>query len=177
MTIRRKRIMQMVEDLLKESGITEPPIQIEQIAKKRGLAVRKEKIPDSDISGFLFRRGRDVFIGVNASHSPARQRFTIAHELGHTLLHGGPREELHVDRGFEVKFRDRRSSEGTDLEEREANLFAAEILMPRSFIAKDMLNADVDLVDDDFVDKLSSHYGVSNQALVFRLANLGYVKL
>ncbi len=163
--------------MLKESGITRPPVPINRIAKLRGLDIRKDKIPDSDISGFLFRRGVETIIGVNTSHPSTRQRFTIAHELGHVLLHESRPDELHVDRRFEVKFRDSRSSLGTDIEEREANLFAAELLMPQRFIERDLRNASaVDLEDGAFVDKLAAQYGVSSQALIFRLSYLGFVR-
>jgi Zn-dependent peptidase ImmA (M78 family) len=178
MIIRRKRIQQLVAGLLREAGVDQPPVPIERIVKLQDLEVRKQEIPASDISGFLFRQGREAIIGVNAHHSSSRQRFTIAHELGHILLHAPGPNEFHVDRGFEVKFRNYRSSKGTDLEEREANLFAAELLMPQSFLAKDIATAGgVDLVDDRFIKKLAGRYRVSTQALLFRLANLGYVRL
>ncbi len=178
MTIRRKQIQQIVAELLKEARIDQPPVPVERIVRLRGLRVQTQKIPASDISGFLFRRGSEAVIGVNSFHSSARQRFTIAHELGHILLHAPGPGEFHVDRGFDVKFRDQRSSKGTDAEEREANLFAAELLMPREFIAKDIEAAcQVDLVDDKFVKGLARRYRVSSQALLFRLANLGYVRL
>ncbi|USK87293.1 ImmA/IrrE family metallo-endopeptidase [Peribacillus asahii] len=53
-------------------------------------------------------------ISVNKNHSRQRQRFTIAHELGHFLLHKGT--AIHVDRNFRVNFRNGASSQATDLE-------------------------------------------------------------
>lgn len=178
MIVRRKRIQLLAEELLRDAGAKEPPVPLEHITKQRRIPVYRQTIPDSDISGFLIRRGTDILIGVNDTHSMQRQRFTLAHEIGHILLHKPNVESVHVDRGFEVRFRDERSSLGVDVEEREANLFAAELLMPRHFIAKDIANiSQVDLVDDKFISRLARRYRVSNQALLFRLANLGYVKL
>ncbi len=69
------------------------------------------------------------------------------------------------------------SSQGTDVAEREANFFAASLLMPREFLAADLAGEDyVDLLDDSFLHELSRKYGVSAQALVNRLKNLGYIQ-
>jgi Zn-dependent peptidase ImmA (M78 family) len=60
--------------------------------------------------------------------------------------------------------------------EREANFFAASLLMPRQFLKQDLEGEDyVNLLDDDFLTDLSRKYGVSTQALVNRLKNLGYI--
>jgi Zn-dependent peptidase ImmA (M78 family) len=178
MAIRRKRIRQLVEELLDENGIERPPIPVEHIVRSRGLSVRKQGNTSSDISGFLFRQEDDVVIGVNASHPRVRQRFTIAHELGHFLLHAPRSDKIHIDRTFEVKFRDDLSGRGIDTDEREANLFAAELLMPQRLIRRDLANVgEMDLVNDDFLNDLARRYGVSTQAMLFRLANLGYVSL
>jgi Zn-dependent peptidase ImmA (M78 family) len=74
--------------------------------------------------------------------------------------------------------RNKASSAGTDLEELEANLFAAELLMPISLLEKDLEKIDVvDLEDEAIVAKLAARYKVSTQAMTFRLANLGYLEL
>ena len=74
-------------------------------------------------------------IGVNSLHHPNRQRYTIAHELGHLELHRQLiTSEVHVDKGFPVLMRDPKSATGTELHEIEANQFAAELLMPRTLI-------------------------------------------
>jgi hypothetical protein len=85
------------------------------MAQARGLLVSYKTL-DDDLSGFLLRGGDRTIIGVNVAHPIERQRFTIAHELGHALLHEG--DELHVDHGFSVNFRSPRSLEGTRVEEK-----------------------------------------------------------
>ncbi|HEY4248477.1 MAG TPA: ImmA/IrrE family metallo-endopeptidase [Lacunisphaera sp.] len=108
---------------------------------------------------------------MNANHSEARQRFTIAHELGHFFLHAG--DPVFVDQSF-VMMRDTASSEGEKVEEREANLFAAELLMPAKLIVKEVEDMDdIDIVDDGKIGRLADKFGVSVQAMSFRLANLG----
>lgn len=179
MAIRRKMIRRLVEELLERKGISEPPVRVDEIAQHCGLKVRAQAVQNSDISGFILRTGKDAIIGVNSQHAAVRQRFTIAHELGHYLIHAQGVNEVHVDRKFGVQFRDSLSSEGIDRDEREANLFAAELLMPKHFIEADLASVDkMDLVGDDvFIEKLARRYGVSSQAMVFRLANLGFIRL
>jgi Zn-dependent peptidase ImmA (M78 family) len=133
-------------------------------------------------SGFIVRDEenlRKIVIGANKSHHPHRQRFTIAHELGHFLLHKG--ETVHVDEGrgaLATNLRDSESSKGEDNEEKEANLFAAELLMPAKFLKKDLEGKSFDLLaDTTLLDGLAKKYQVSTQALTFRLANLGYIRL
>jgi len=130
---------------------------------------------EGDLSGFLYLDSDQAVIGVNTRHHPVRQNFTIAHELGHYLLHD--QEQLHVDHEFRFRLRCEVSSQGTDIAEREANLFAATLLMPREFLEADLAKEDfVDLLDDEFLHGLSRKYGVSTQALVNRLKNLGYIQ-
>lgn len=178
MAIRRKKIRQIAEDLLLEYNIINAPVPVEDIVRDLGIAIRKQDNGNVQISGFLLRRGKHVVIGVNSSQHPVRQRFTIGHELGHYLLHAHGTDEIHIDRSFEIRFRDNLSSEGSDNDEREANLFAAELLMPHHFLEKDLASvSEIDIENDDLMKNLASKYGVSTQALIFRLANLGYVTL
>jgi len=149
-------------------------VPVEKIAKAQGARIFYQSL-DNDMSGFLYRDKAQAVIGVNTHHAPVRQNFTTAHELGHLLLHD--QEQLHVDHGFRVRLRDDMSSQGTDEAEREANLFAASLLMPKEFIEADLASEDYfDLLDDGFLQNLARKYGVSAQALVNRLKNLGYIQ-
>jgi Zn-dependent peptidase ImmA (M78 family) len=57
------------------------------------------------------------------------------------------------------------------------HFFAASLLMPREFLEADLEKEDyVDLLDGEFLRGLSRKYGVSTQALVNRLKNLGYIQ-
>lgn len=173
MALRKKFIRSTVEDLLSKVTRSEPRVDLTAIAKVLGLEIRDQSLND-DISGCLIRiDGRNI-IGVNADHHDNRKRFTIAHEIGHFLLHKG--EEYHLDRApsFKINFRDAVSSAAIDASEMEANLFAAELLMPADSLARD-LEGGVDLADDDDgqLQALAERYGVSAQALTYRLMNLG----
>ncbi len=175
MTIRRRKIQGLVRKLLAENGIETAPVAVMQIAKACGARVTYDSL-DSDLSGFLYRRNNQAVIGVNTHHAPVRQNFTIAHELGHFLLHD-QEEQIHVDHEFKVRIRrrDNLSSQGVDEAEREANYFAASLLMPEEFLEND-IEDEIDLFDDDFLYDLARKYGVSTQALMNRLKHLGYIE-
>jgi Zn-dependent peptidase ImmA (M78 family) len=173
MAIRRRKIESLVEELLATYEITETPVPVERIAKAKGARVFHQSLED-DVSGFLYQDSEQIVIGVNTHHAPVRQNFTTAHELAHLLLHD--QEQLHVDHDFRVRLRDGVSSQGTDEAEREANLFAASLLMPRTFLEEDLASVEyVSCLDDDFLYDLARKCGVSVQALVNRLKNLNYI--
>lgn len=174
MTVRRKHIGRLTQNILLENKIEAAPVDVFAIAEKLSLKVQEQKAND-DLSGFLYRNPKEntALIGVNRSHSSERQRFTVAHEVGHFLLHSD--ERVHVDRGFEIKRRDNKSKEGTDTEEVEANLFAAELLMPADFLIRDLSKMEsIDLSNESALKGLAKKYQVSSQALAFRLAYLGF---
>ena len=177
MSIRRKQIRETVERLLDEHGVKQGAVPVEKIVRSMGIEVKLDNV-DDDLSGFLFREDGRAVIGANKSHHPNRRRFTIAHELGHFLLHEG--EVVHLDEvpaSFTVDFRDNLSSRGEDDNEKEANLFAAELLMPEKFLRQELQGKRVDLFGDgDLLEKLAEKYKVSVQALTFRLSYLNYAK-
>lgn len=180
MAMRRKHVRAVAEALLEKQGIEDAPVPVADMAGSLGIEVRMEKV-DDDLSGFLFRDmdARTAIIGVNSAHSENRVRFTIAHELGHFLLHEG--ETVHFDGkrpGLTLNLRGVEASMGTDDNEREANLFAAELLMPVKFLERDLRDDISDLMmDEDTLSNLAKKYQVSVQALTFRLANLRYIEL
>jgi Zn-dependent peptidase ImmA (M78 family) len=132
MAVRRRRIKALVDALLNENTIREAPVSVAEIARAQGARIVFDKL-EGDMSGFLYRDASQTVIGVNTIHAKTRQNFTIAHEIGHLMLH--EQEQMHVDHEFQVRLRDNVSSKGTEDAEREANLFAASLLMPKEFLA------------------------------------------
>ncbi len=175
MAIQRKRIRALVHDLLASSAVTRAPVPVRKIARSQGARIVLKSL-EGDLSGFLYRDENQATIGVNTHHAPVRQDFTIAHELGHLLLHD-QQDPLHVDHKFSARLRSDVSSQGTDEGEMEANHFAAELLMPHEFIAADLAQVHaVDLCDEELLPALARKYCVSVQALQYRLMNLGFIK-
>lgn len=176
MAIRRKKIRARVNELLEHHRVTDAPVPVMKIVKASGARIALESL-DGDLCGFLYRDKVQAVIGVNTRHPEARQAFTLCHELGHLLLHDQD-EALHYDRGFKVRLRSDKSSEGSDEAEIEANLFAAELLMPAQFVERDLANIDgIDLQDDGTIEELADKYRVSKQAMLYRLNYLGYIDL
>ena len=168
-----RRAEHAAERLLAEYGITSPPVDPETLAKAEGIVVVSRRFEDADVSGILFRDGDHHVIGVNSAHPPARRRFTIAHELGHRALHPG--RELILDVPVRVNLRDKTSSMASDLEEIEANAFAATLLMPEQMVRDQLsqLPPAQRREPDATAAALARIFKVSTPALNFRLINLG----
>jgi len=169
-------------ELLARHEITTLPIDPVSIARAEGIRTLFEHLPH-DTSSVLLREpsGRRT-IAVNKTHSDTRQRFSVAHEIGHAFLHFNGHapsvSEAAVSRPLEVLFRDGLAGTGTDTKEIEANAFAATLLMPServTFAFRERLNASPKLRTDVLIKELASEFGVSPQAMRFRLMNLGVV--
>jgi Zn-dependent peptidase ImmA (M78 family) len=176
-TVRRKHICNLAKQHLAKFSVNKAPVPVERIAESLGIRVCRSET-DDDLSGFMYRDRHEgtAVIGVNCGHSKNRQRFTICHEIGHFILHN--QEGVHIDRRFQLKLRNKTSSEGTDIEEQEANLFAAEMLMPESFLEEDIKTIDVvDLEDEEVIANLAKRYQVSTQAMTVRLSYLRYIDI
>lgn len=161
-------------ELLSSAGINELPVPVEELASHCGARLTFEPF-QGDVSGMLFRGGKRPILGVNSYHSTSRQRFTIAHELGHLLLHEGrPMIVDHVVR-VRVDLRDKTSSLATDKQEIEANRFAAELLMPREWVMREVeeLLESTQIDEETLIEALADRFEVSSQAMEYRLINLG----
>lgn len=168
------KIQELAIDLLKKHNIVSAPVPVERITKAFGAQV-KYSLLDDELSGMAYIKDEIPIIGINALHHPNRQRFTLAHELGHLILHKTKiTKEIHVDKKSSVLMRSSSSSASGNKMEVEANRFAAEILMPESFLKKSLKGKSFDLNNDDdiVVNLLAREYKVSVAAMRFRLENL-----
>lgn len=165
--------------VLAAAGVSALPVNVREIARKYAF-VLTETLPN-DVSGMLVPTDagskKPAIIAVNKRHKLPRQRFTIAHELGHLLMHRYTAP--HADGVSRIKFRDSTSSLGTDREEIEANQFAAELLMPTELLVPRLRQVGLDGVDIDDsretkikIATLAEEIGVSELALQYRIANL-----
>ncbi len=107
-------------DLLRRFGITVAPVNVEAIAASLGVHLWYRA--DLEWSGVCETTYDRADMWINTRDTMERQRFTIAHELGHILKH--PLGSL---------FRDARET-GNAPREREANAFAANLLVPLSLL-------------------------------------------
>ena len=151
--------------VLNRLEIAEPPVDVAQVAKQLGIKLADDREFESDISSLLLVKGDEFIICVNKMHHAHRRRFSIAHEIGHFLLHKD--EAPYFDKDYEVYFRANAAESPDDLREVEANQFAAELLMPLSMIRNDLNRTPPPTASD-----LAKKYKVSEQAMTFRLASL-----
>jgi Zn-dependent peptidase ImmA (M78 family) len=161
----------VADEVLKTIGSVTLPVSPDRIAKQLGIQLRFSPF-DEELSGMIFIKNGVPIIGVNAIHHPNRQRFTIAHEIGHYMMH---REiltsEVHVDKNFPALMRDEKSATGTELIEIQANKFAARLLMPDALLEPALAGKNFDIDDDKPLEELAKRFRVSKKALEYRIAN------
>lgn len=140
--------------LASSMGIITVPFDLDNFIPKLGIALNRV-IMDNDISGKLEKNKSGVWeISVNALHHPKRQRFTLAHELGHYFLH----------RNQSNLFTDKSLYRGKDMNsmEYEANNFAGAILMPKEELISFMK-------ESNDIDNIADHFNVSALAAKIRV--------
>jgi len=132
-------------------------VDVEKIAQVLGFKVYETDFDNDSISGKVINTHevKEIYV---ADEAFERQRFTIAHELGHIILHHKPNQE--------VKEIDYRTSSSTfNRKEFQADAFAAALLMPKEIVKK-VWNS----LND--VDDLATYFKVSKAAASIRLLNL-----
>ena len=165
-----QKIKSIVDRILKENKISSLPIKLEKILNRYNIGLGYSVFEDT-LSGLLYKKNDKHIILVNSNHPPVRQRFTIAHELGHYFL--DHHSNLFIDKGN--LYRNDKSSEGNLRWEKDANKFAAELLMPEELMID--LVEEKKLEDDEDLVELAKELEVSTQALTYRLNNLGLISL
>jgi len=151
-----------------DSHIKEQPIKLGQLAKDLDIAV-KVKVLNGGISGQITREDGQYVIRVNRYESRERQRFTIAHELAHFLLHRPIIDKAPKGIQDNVLYR----SDKPDKIEYEANRLAAHILMPHDKVKEVIQNEYGGTFEDDAtVESLAARFKVSKAAMAIRLSNL-----
>jgi Zn-dependent peptidase ImmA (M78 family) len=155
--MRQKFIEVRADSLLHATSQMGPPANLERVAKRLAVALRRGAQMDVGQRGHF---DPDTFTIYVAALPPAEERFALAHELGHVALdHGGACSF----EGYAVAI-----SEEPDLQEMasgldheaEANEFAGRLLVPRPWLA--------DSVDTMGVDRLVALFGVSRSVLFIR---------
>ncbi|MFG2940358.1 ImmA/IrrE family metallo-endopeptidase [Streptomyces sp. NPDC048282] len=157
--------------LLQEFQVTSAPVDPISLARDLDVQVVPQDL-DDDVSGMLLRRDGRCVIGVNRTHSRLRQRFTVAHELGHLRMHRG--RPLILDTDTRVNYRNTVSSMATDREEVEANRFAAALLAPETLVRDAVYGASFRTVGE-LVTQLAGTFELSEIAMTYRLMNLGII--
>lgn len=122
--------------LLEEIGYDEiTEIPIEDLVSYMGCILVEEPLSNSD--GKIVRGKTQTLIKINSDiQFEARRRFTIAHEIGHFILHR--KLEVHSENDSTLNwFQDTEKQAISGIQEYEANDFASELLMPEEIFRKD----------------------------------------
>ena len=140
------------------------PVDLSALASKLGIKIERRMMSD-DMSGALVCTGPEQYtIRVNAMHPETRQRFTIAHELGHFVYH---RSLLGNGTNDSRAYRTTNSAEYYNprigpKQETEANKFAASLLMPAD-VVNQMLRTGIP------VEEMARLLGVSRHSMSIRV--------
>jgi len=169
-------VEEKAEKLSIEMGFTKYPIDVFQFASHAGINVLPMEM-DNDVSGLFIVKEGKPYIVYNQKENQTRVRFTIAHELGHYFLHSKS-TPLFVDKVDRLHYRNQDSSSGEIRKEREANSFAAALLMPKKHLIREIeeLQNELGINSDRVVNSLAKKFDVSPTAMTIRLSNLGLIE-
>ena len=150
--------------------IAQYPVPVISIAKHMGIEVFETPDFDDSISGELTKNNDKFEITLNSNHAPTRRRFTLAHEIGHYVLHQNEFTTSQTITDYKVAMQ--RSTNSYLPEQRmlevEANQFAAKLLMPdEEFIQK--------WQDGLTISRLADYFFVSENTANIRAYNLGLI--
>jgi Zn-dependent peptidase ImmA (M78 family) len=170
--MRKDAIERKAQLLLRQYGNDEIPVDVDLIAKRLKIEVTETELPD-ETSGVIQKvdNGHSTILA-NSRHAKVRQRFTIAHELGHFLL--STKSGIFVDK--KIYFRDSRSQPASDPEEIVANIFAAELLMPTQHVKRELhrlTSGGIIDIEEDIIALLAKRFEVSLIAMSIKLQNMG----
>ncbi len=132
--------------LLYKHDICTPPIDPEEIAESEGIDVVYATFSDdfkNKVSGFIdFDEPR---IYINSDIPTTRKMFTIAHELGHWVLHKDDHEDYQPLQMRSNKYEDK------PVIEKEADAFAANLLVPTNLLKRYIDKAPIEQIANVFL--------------------------
>ena len=159
---RQQTIDDVVENVRLFTGLTYPENTLEAIAEALGVKIFISDFEEPNINGVIKYKNdegkEEPIIFINKKYSPEKRTFTLAHELGHFMLHKGD-EKYRRDRF------DYTDDSEASLQETEANYFAATLLVPKNKL-QDVLK----LTGGGNLDSVAEYFGVSVPVIENRIA-------
>ena len=150
-------IRRQAERLLDSAGISHEPVSLRDVISALNLELVSRTREPFTSEAALEPMGDGHAVVLTDGGDSGRRHFTIAHEIGHFVLHP---ERCRPERGGVVNEAGRR-------EEREADAFAAELLMPEYLVREAVREQGLDAV------RLADRFAVSRKAMQTRLRYLG----
>lgn len=165
MTSREFRRIQGAEREILDRHLVDYPVKLGQLANELGVNIKVSSM-NTGVSGQIMRQGDNYIIRVNRHEARERQRFTIAHELAHFLLHKSIIDSSPDGIKDNVLYR---SGEPERIEY-EANRLAADIVMPMALVQKVLQDEFDGVVTEATIESLAARFQVSKAAMEIRLS-------
>ncbi|MBI2011382.1 ImmA/IrrE family metallo-endopeptidase [Candidatus Daviesbacteria bacterium] len=156
----------ILEQVLGKIIDLKPPINLAKVLEYFDVSLSLARFKVPSVAGAFDKRLKMIYLSKDEPYK--RQFFTAAHELGHLVLNHKKnfdvfyRQQLSEFNGLSAEAR---AKEGKASEEKEANYFAASLLMPEELVKK-FWNEKKD------IELLAAYFGVSRSAAYWRLKNL-----
>ena len=145
--------------------LSEYPVKLGHLARELGVAIKVSSLR-MGVSGQITNENGQYIIRVNRHEARERQRFTIAHELAHFLLHREIIDSSADGITDTVLYR----SGAPEHIEYEANRLAADIVMPISLVEKQLAEEFSGVVTEVTIENLAAEFQVSKAAMEIRLS-------
>lgn len=142
--------------------LSEHPVKLGAIAKRLGVKVLLSTLPRGT-SGQIGQENGDFVIRINRHEAKHRQRFTLAHELAHYLLH---RDRIEADGGWSENVL-LRSGQPANVEY-EANRLASDLVIPSAQL-EEATEEYSGPITSEVIDDLARRFGVSTAAMEIKL--------
>ena len=167
----QRDIKNIINSLLKKHNLLYPPVSLDKILEGENIKYLEKDLSslglDDNIDALMYKDKDVNILAVNSrTHLYyERKRFSIAHELGHLFLHFTDNQKYYI------AFRNNQGTEGKQ-QEIEANIFAANLLMPDEMVEHEYFELDLPILST-----LAEKFKVSKAAMKIKLdtLQLGYI--
>ena len=165
--------------VVRESLELSVPVDVVKAVDRLGGTVKEVEVAPGLPEAAVRRTGERFEITIRKDHVEVRKRFSVAHEIGHLILHMGylisPERWGHSSEYCDSVYH----RFGYGIEEAEANLFAAAFLMPEEEFrgAVMELGRRKDLPSKDLVKELALQFRTSFRAALWRGEELGIFRV
>lgn len=144
------------------------PVRLGALARDLGVSQVKIGAMQTGMSGQICRENGEYIIRINRNESRERQRFTLAHEIAHFLLHRQLIDSSPDGITDNVLYR----SGAAQHVEYEANRLAADLVMPPDAVSEKLNKEFSNMVTDGTIEALAESFGVSKAAMEVRLSTM-----